>query len=113
MLARAPAAALVAIFHGAGNVILTIAKGTLPLVLFGPSGYGHREGPLVVRARMAQTLAPLAFGVLLDRWGTGARWFTAALGMMALAALLLLPRLDASVQAEDAAVAQPMSRQCV
>ena len=38
------AAAVFAILHGAGNGILTIAKGTLPLVLFGPLGYGHRQG---------------------------------------------------------------------
>ena len=31
-----PAAAVFAILHGAGNGILTIAKGTLPLVLSGP-----------------------------------------------------------------------------
>ena len=31
-----PAAAVFAVLHGAGNGILTIAKGTLPLVLFGP-----------------------------------------------------------------------------
>ena len=34
-------------FHGAGNGILTIAKGTLPLVLFGPQGYGARLGLLM------------------------------------------------------------------
>src|SRR3546814_16692130 len=35
----APAAAAFALLHGAGNGILTIAKGTLPLALFGPVGY--------------------------------------------------------------------------
>ena len=30
-----------ALLHGAGNGILTIAKGTVPLVLFGPLGYGR------------------------------------------------------------------------
>ena len=34
-LLGAPPAAVFAILHGAGNGILTIAKGTLPLVLFG------------------------------------------------------------------------------
>ena len=109
LLAGAPAAALFAVFHGAGNGILTIAKGTLPLVLFGPSGYGHRQGLLMVPARLAQALAPWVFGMLLDRWGTGSLWFTAALGLMALAALLLLPRLDAQARATDAAVAHPTS----
>ncbi|WP_454753702.1 MFS transporter [Cupriavidus necator] len=42
-VAGAPAAALFGVLHGAGNGILTIAKGTLPLVIFGPNGYGHRK----------------------------------------------------------------------
>ncbi len=37
-----PAALLFTVLHGAGNGILTIAKGTLPLVIFGPHGYGAR-----------------------------------------------------------------------
>ena len=45
----APAAAFFAVLHGAGNGILTIAKGTLPLVLFGPQGYGERQGLLTRR----------------------------------------------------------------
>ena len=40
----APAAVAFGIVHGAGNGILTIAKGTLPLALFGPNGYGARQG---------------------------------------------------------------------
>ena len=76
-------AALFALLHGAGNGILTIAKGTLPLVLFGPQGYGHRQGLLMVPARVAQALSPWLFGILLDRCGAGALWFSAALGLAA------------------------------
>ena len=36
VLIGGPAAAMFAVMHGAGNGILTIANGTLPLVLFGP-----------------------------------------------------------------------------
>jgi hypothetical protein len=90
-------AALFAVLHGAGNGILTIAKGTLPLVLFGPHGYGHRQGMLTVPARMAQALAPYLFGICLDRWGAGAVWLSAMIGLSALAALLLIPRTTRSV----------------
>ena len=83
----APAAALFALLHGAGNGILTIAKGTLPLVLFGPSGYGQRQGWLMVPARIAQALAPWLFGVWLDRWGARAVWASAAIGLIAFLAL--------------------------
>jgi hypothetical protein len=37
--------------NGAGNGVLTIAKGTLPLVLFGVRDYGARHGLLMVPAR--------------------------------------------------------------
>ena len=37
ILFGAPAAAAFALLHGAGNGMLTIAKGTLPLALFGPN----------------------------------------------------------------------------
>ena len=39
-----PAAAVFAVLHGAGNGLLTITKGTLPLALFGPAGYGLAVG---------------------------------------------------------------------
>jgi hypothetical protein len=64
----------------------------LPLVLFGPQGYGLRQGMLMVPARMAQASAPWLFGILLDRFGAGALWFSSALGLAAFAALLLLPK---------------------
>jgi len=101
VVAGAPAAAAFAILHGAGNGILTIAKGTLPLVLFGARGYGERQGWLMVPARIAQALAPWLFGVAIDRWGARSLWLSAAIGAIALVALLLL-RAPASVQRSDA-----------
>jgi MFS family permease len=92
VLFGAPTAALFAILHGAGNGILTIAKGTLPLALFGPQGYGHRQGLLMVPARIAQAASPWLFGLVLDRWGIGAMWLTASLGLSAFGALMLLPK---------------------
>lgn len=85
-----PAGALFTLLHGAGNGVLTIAKGTLPLVLFGASNYGARQGLLMVPARFAQALSPYLFGLAIDRFGTGALWFSAALGLLGFAALLLL-----------------------
>ena len=85
-----PGAAVFALLHGAGNGILTIAKGTLPLVLFGTQAYGQRQGVLMVPARIAQAAAPWLFGLCLDRWGGGAMGLSAALGLVAFAALLAL-----------------------
>lgn len=87
-----PAAYVFALLHGAGNGILTIAKGTLPLALFGAAGYGRRIGWLGAPARILQAAAPLIFGAALTAWGVSAIWLTAAIGMAALLALLLLRR---------------------
>jgi predicted MFS family arabinose efflux permease len=86
----APVAALFALLHGAGNGILTIAKGTLPLALFGPQGYGARQGWLMLPARVAQAAAPFVFGLAVDRWQAGALWLTGALGLSAFVALQCL-----------------------
>lgn len=89
-LGGAPLAAVFALLHGAGNGILTIAKGTLPLALFGTAGYGYRQGLLMLPARLAQALSPWLFGLLLAHLGAGALWCSAALALSALAALLFI-----------------------
>ncbi|HKX08415.1 MAG TPA: MFS transporter, partial [Stellaceae bacterium] len=38
------ALSLFVVLYGAGNGLLTIARGTVPLALFGPAGYGERTG---------------------------------------------------------------------
>jgi hypothetical protein len=83
-------AAVFAVLHGAGNGILTIAKGTLPLAFFGARGYGLRQGFLTFPARIGQALAPWLFGLMLARWSTGALWISAGLGMTVFGALLWL-----------------------
>jgi MFS family permease len=102
LVVGAPAAAAFAILHGAGNGILTIAKGTLPLVLFGPFGYGRRQGWLMVPARIAQALSPWLFGLCLDRWGDRALWLSAAVASLALGALLVMRVPTAERRAGDA-----------
>jgi hypothetical protein len=87
----APAAALFVIFYGAGNGLLTIARGTVPLAVFGPHGYGERTGLLGAPARAAQAFAPLLFGLLLDRMGPSVILVSVALCLAALVALLCLP----------------------
>lgn len=91
LLFAGPALApLFAVLHGAGNGILTIAKGTLPLVFFGPQGYGARQGWLMLPGRVAQAFAPFAFGLALDRWGAASLWLSTVLGLTAFAALMAL-----------------------
>ena len=84
------AASAFAIFHGTGNGILTIARGTLPLAIFGPRNYGYRLGIIGAPARMAQAAAPLAFGLLIDVMGSRVLIVSSALSLSALLALFLL-----------------------
>jgi predicted MFS family arabinose efflux permease len=103
----APAAAVFGVLHGAGNGILTIAKGTLPLVIFGPQGYGHRQGVLMVPARIAQALSPWLFGLALDRWGAGALTVSATVGALAFLTLFMLPSGASHRPATDAQPVRP------
>ncbi|HEV2546437.1 MAG TPA: MFS transporter [Stellaceae bacterium] len=89
-LAGPLAAPVFTIFYGAGNGLLTIARGTVPLALFGPSGYGERTGLLGAPARAAQALSPFIFGLLLERMGVAVIVVSSALCLAALAALLAL-----------------------
>jgi predicted MFS family arabinose efflux permease len=78
------------LLHGAGNGILTIARGTVPLALYGRENYGYRLGLLGAPARIGQAGAPLAFGILLDRYGAGVLYVSSALCLAALLAFMLL-----------------------
>ena len=91
-----PAAAPFALLHGAGNGIITIAKGTLPLAMFGAQGYGARQGWLVLPAQSLQALAPWLLGLALESSARAAMWSACAVSVSALLALLLLrmPRKD-------------------
>lgn len=93
----APAAAIFTVAHGAGNGVMTIANGTLALHLFGPGGYGLRQGMLMMPARILQSGAPFLFDVLLSRMGAAAISVTAAFGVASFLALSCL-RFQASRQ---------------
>ncbi len=86
----APGAALFSVLYGAGNGLLTIARGTVPLAIFGPVGYGERSGLIGAPARIAQAFAPLAFGFLIDVLGVAAIGISTALCLAALVALFCL-----------------------
>lgn len=79
-----------AILHGAGSGILTIARGTIPLAIFGPKNYGYRLGLLGAPSRIAQAAAPLAFGLLIEKFGAWALVASSGLSLIALAALMVV-----------------------
>jgi predicted MFS family arabinose efflux permease len=85
------AAAVFAVVHGAGNGLITIARGTVPLAIFGHVGYGARQGWLSTLGRVMQALAPYVFGLVLDGYGVAAALIlSGSLSLAALAALLML-----------------------
>ena len=84
------ATSVFAVFHGAGNGVITIARGTLPLAIFGPQNYGYRLGLIGAPARMTQAAAPLLFGFLIDAMGSRVLIVSSALSLTAVAALLML-----------------------
>ncbi len=79
-----PAALPVAIAcYGGGIGIGSIARGTVPLALFGPGGYAARMGRLALPSLLAQAVAPMLAAVLLARIGVHG-----TLGVLAAAALV-------------------------
>jgi MFS family permease len=92
----APAAIPFVLLHGAGNGMLTIARGTLPLALFGAEAYGLRVGLLAAPARILQGAAPLVFGLVLDREGPYAALLLSSSCMVASFLALSLLRMPSS-----------------
>jgi MFS family permease len=86
----APMALVFTGLHGAGVGLMTIVKGTLPLALFGSAGFGRRAGLLEAPSRVAQALAPLAFGLMLDQWGARVLWVSGGITFAGLCGVLLL-----------------------
>ena len=93
LLGMGPAWAVVfVLLHGAGGGLMTISRGALPLRLFGPVGYGARQGVLMIPTRIAQSVAPYAFGLAVDAWGAQALWLSLALSVAGWAAVRALDR---------------------
>jgi MFS family permease len=61
-----PVAALFAILFGASNGLLTVARGTVPLALFGPNGYGQVVGRIAGPSLIAQAVAPFAVAFIAE-----------------------------------------------
>ena len=90
LFGAAAASAPFTVLHGSGSGILTIARGTVPLAIFGVENYGYRLGLLGVPTRVATAAAPLLFGLLIDKYGAGALVFSSAVSIAAFAGLCSL-----------------------
>jgi MFS family permease len=88
------AAVAFALLYGAGNGILTITRGTLPLVLFDHRSYGALVGKLLVPSFILSAAAPFVYAAVIERFGVhGALILSIALAATTLAGALGLKRL--------------------
>ena len=63
-----PVAALFAVAFGAANGVMTIARGALPLLMFGAAGYGRVIGRIARPALFVQALAPFVVASAVERF---------------------------------------------
>ena len=77
------------ICFGIGFGIWSIARGTLPLALFGAEGYGLVMGKLARPVLIAQALAPAVGAIAIDRLGSNGALMS-LFGICALNTLLML-----------------------
>jgi MFS family permease len=61
------AAATFAVMFGMANGLITIARGAVPLALFGAAGYGHLIGRIGRTALAMQAIAPLVLAFVAER----------------------------------------------
>jgi MFS family permease len=63
----APVAAAFSVMYGMANGLMTIARGTVPLTLFGAAGYGHIVGRIGGPFLVTQSVAPVVLSYVAER----------------------------------------------
>jgi len=87
------AAFVFALLFGAGNGLVTIGQGTVPLVLFDPATYGAYVGKLLVPGFLFSAASPLLFAFVVERFGERAAiGVCCGMALVALASAALLRR---------------------
>lgn len=62
-------ATLFMLLYGAGQGISSVIKGSIPLYIFGTSGYGRITGKLTLYRQIITALVPFGFALLLENFG--------------------------------------------
>lgn len=89
----APVAVAFAVMFGVANGLITIARGTVPLTLFGAVGYGRLIGRIAGPSLVMQALAPLVLAFIAERASDPAALaFAAGFSLLALACFLAIRR---------------------
>jgi MFS family permease len=89
----APVAAAFALMFGAANGLVTIARGAVPLALFGAVGYGRVIGRIAGPSLFMQSAAPLVLAFVAEHASDAAALaFAATFAAIALGCFLLIGR---------------------
>ena len=87
------AAAAFAVLFGMCNGLITIARGAVPLALFGAAGYGHLMGRIALPFLVMQAIAPLVLAFVAERTSDPAVLaVVAAFALLAFAGLAAIRR---------------------
>lgn len=85
-------AVIFAIGFGAANGVITIARGALPLMMFGPAGYGRVIGRIARPALFVQALAPFVVASAVEQFSDRAVLFAGTVGATVVLACFLAIR---------------------
>jgi predicted MFS family arabinose efflux permease len=88
LLCGFPLVALAIAFYGAGNGIGSVARGTVPLALFGPERYPVLMGRLALPLLIAMSISPFLGGIAFQLGG--ADWTFMLLAALAIANMILV-----------------------
>jgi hypothetical protein len=99
LFAGFPLIALAIVLYGAGNGIGTVARGSLPLTLFGAGRYPVLMGRLALPILIAMAVSPYLGGLAFQRGG--ADWALGLLAGLALSNVLLVCALKLSLARQD------------
>lgn len=78
-------------FYGAANGLMTITRGTVPLVLFDYRSYGTLVGKLLVPSFFVSAAAPIVYAFTIDHGGERMALFVSiSVAAIALAAAVVL-----------------------
>ncbi|MBX3478276.1 MAG: hypothetical protein KF910_11750 [Brevundimonas sp.] len=89
-------AAALTLCQGAGNGLLSVASGVLPLKLFGRRNYAARHALMLTPARFMQAAGPALYGLALERSAALALAASSAVCLIMFAATFGLERRDGS-----------------
>jgi hypothetical protein len=102
-------AAIFAILFGCGSGLMSIVGGTLPLELFGRSGYGAHVGWITAARQFTSAFAPVGLTFMMADLGTvPALWANTLIGLLGIAAfttIALMHRARQVAPSDDTATA--------